>query len=339
MEGCILYGNGRYDAANSRYEGSAIYCQNRPGVGTKVIRNNVSFFPFTTTGKVFGTCTDVGGCMESVIFDGNIFFEQGDDRLHNVGGTAYPARGIVVRANCFYTTQKENMNCEWGSNYYAGNNYDLTLEDNILLGSDHDTGRWGSPMRIWRWREIHMHGNLVVGYGNWAYYESTQIVQHDIDNNHYYFDSSTPFEIYNTSQVRIADYSLSQWRAAKGVDRNSTLTIGRPSGVTARLFVLAWDTDIAYLAIYNWQSAAQVEIDPNTLQPGWLAVGQQVRYWDGQNYHEAPRQVATYNGSALTFDCPGTDSAIVQIWGNGSPRTWRHTPREFQVYVLERLPL
>jgi hypothetical protein len=90
------------------------------------------------------------------------------------------------------------------------------------------------------------------------------------------------------------------------------------------------------MTVFNWQRLSSVSIDPNDYVPGWLSNGQQMRWWDVQDFHNDPKTTLTYNGSPLSFTMNDTGHSVVSIVPAGS-RVFGHTDRRFNCYILERL--
>lgn len=357
IEGNIVFGNGRIDVT-SPYDaaGNGIYSQNPVGGNRKYIKKNVSFANLTGCIKSYASSEVLN---HHITFQGNVLFNAFSDRLFNVGSTqtsGAPISDIVIKDNCIWMWDETyaDMTVELGDPGATGkgalHGY-IEVSNNWWKGAGLGTNyRYGSPFRLWHFNQVEMHNNRFVGHSNINLCRPTSGYTWNITDNQWYFWNAhvTPFQFWlNADSGSGSDFlwNWEQWNNYYDTSEPATYQSSKPTGSWARLIPLQiYTNDIAFLVIYNWNSATTVPVnlaDPSININGtqWMFAGESFRFWDVQNFfNDTKVTVTNYAGGAVNFDCTKTGFVTIRAttYIPGTAHI-EHTPREFQVFIVERL--
>ena len=123
-------------------------------------------------------------------------------------------------------------------------------------------------------------------------------------------------------------YDFAGWKAATGVDANSTFTAGPPTGVWTFVRPNTYEAGRANIVIYNWDLRSNVQVD---LSSSGIKTGDAYQIRDGENFFGAPVVSGTYNGQPVTIPMTGLQVALpFGVVPNPQP----HTAPQFGVFVL-----
>lgn len=314
--GCIFFNNG-WDGTD-RGHGHGMYVQNE--TGTKRILDNISFNNYSDGLQIYGT---KAAHLNNITVEGNVLFNAGSiSRWAGANdlqlGGANPAHGIVVRNNFTYSSDaKGHFNL--GSDAH---NVDLRLENNIIVGT----------LQLQNWRSISLRNNQVVGRSTFLQlvqrYSGLGSSDFSWDQNRYYSQELDwqPFSLVTSSSRAI---QFPQWKNLTGLDRNSTYTKGKPSGVQVYVRRNAYEAGRGHVVVYNWDRRSQVAVDAG----GILASGARFEVRNAQNFFAAPVLSGTYRGQDLVL--PTTGLSVARPVGKSTAPP--AAGPEFNVFVI--LPL
>jgi hypothetical protein len=312
--GTLLWGNGIYDTSiGGTTRGSAIYAQNE--VGTRYIKDIISFRNFTTGGKAYTE----GGWANGFHFEGNISFDNDQWNLLANGGSNGQRRLNFINNYTYRRPGDTTENIRLG---YSGDHYDIVVQNNYLVGSQTTTGEGILFTRSFA--TVDVTNNTIIGdslLGNW---KATSGGGDSItwNNNIYYGGSSQPFEVSGTR------YNFSDWKTTTGFDANSTYSSSKPSQAKVVVRPNVYESGRAHIIVYNWSFAGSIAVDVSNI----LSNGQSYSVYDAQNYFGDPVASGTYNGRAINF--PMNLTNVSPLVGNVTHINNEHTPSEFNVFVL-----
>jgi len=324
--GFELYGNLMYyiGFTSGRTWGTTAYVQSE--VGPVRIADNLMFHQFAHNLQLYGSDA---AYVRNIHVEGNTMFTPGalgPNRGYNavVWPGALPAENITFLNNYTYSPIVDGTNVSIpGANGVTNRN--LTLRGNYFLG--------GAPaLRLGQWSPTTFTNNTLSSqYGLvWAWLDPN--FQYSWNHNSYYYEGSRPdvmFEAYGSFHS-----SFAAWKQASRLDGSSTLTAGRPTGVSAFVRPNRYEQGRAHITVINFdrQDAANVDLGPAGLR---LGQGYEIR--DAQNYFGPPVVVSTYDGTPVRL--PLDLTAVTPIIGAGQPMNAAmtppaHTAKEFNAFVL-----
>lgn len=296
MYGNVIYNNGW--SAPDRGHGHGVYTQNE--AGTKRIRENIIFSNFSGYNlHAYST----NGFLNGFRIEGNILFNG----VLLVGSETQPADDIVLVRNYLYNSQVQ-------LGYRAPGNGSLVLQDNKI----HLNG--GRPLEIKWWEEVLFSGNQIWGNGISLLSGETPGA-YSFDGNTYLSLSSPDFELDGAGQ------SWGQWQGQAGLDPNSSLTSGTPTGFEVAVLPNQYETKRANIAIYNWDRQESIPVDLSLagLAPGDPFTLHNVQDFYGQTFS------GVYDGNPVMVPMTGWQAAPPVGWGELlAPNTFP----EFGAFVL-----
>lgn len=315
LYGCVIYNNGFVNTADDAGDGHGVYTQNTSG--TKTFRQNVFSSPFHMCFQAYARddTPQLGwDFRENVVVGGRVYFG---------GDASVRQEGVSVDANHLY-----NASVQLGDLYPQ--NGDLIFTNNRLHGGV--AGLSGQPLTLKYWENINLQNNRLVSAHNkllrFIEPADTSGNVRAWDGNEYYGPGldATPF-----NEDGVENYSLADWRTAKGFDGNSTLTATLPT--TNEIFVYPNEyRDIhscrmGIIVVWNWEGLSSVGVDLSSLE---LANGNYCLR-NGVNISET--YSFAYAGSALSIPMDGwTVSSPI---GMDAPLIDNPFPL-FGCFVLER---
>lgn len=270
--GCIIFNGGTLNSRVALRHGHGIYTQNN--MGTKHIRDNIIFNQFGW--GIHGYPNP--GHLTGFDIEGNIIFNNGinSDRGYRfpsimVSGYRPHTAGHLRIANNFTyeSADQRPLKTFSDANLCLGCsdknvNEDATVRDNHFVG--------GEPVAaIANFLQVTMTGNLFYGQSGMAGVavpEGASIRSYHWDNNRYYGagadGSRGALFSYNG---KVLDFK--QWRDATGLDKDSTFSPGRPTGVDVFVRPNDYESGRANIVVYNWDRRDYVEANlSNVLRPG-----------------------------------------------------------------------
>ena len=117
------------------------------------------------------------------------------------------------------------------------------------------------------------------------------------------------------------------WQTATGVDKDSKVVSGRPTGLWTFVRPNKYEAGRANMVIYNWDLKPTVSVDVSkVLQPGDKYVVQ-----DAENFYGPAVASGTYTGTPISV--PMTGLPVAPTVGS-FPVPPKHTAPEFAVFIL-----
>lgn len=312
--GCIVYNNG-YQGP-TRGHGHGVYTQNNAGV--KKIHESIFFNQFGWGIHAYGSDA---AFIRNYDMQGNISFNNGSLAAGNVrsenvlftGGTG--VENIVFSNNFTYNTPTLN----YGSNSVgvngSGPNRNLVANGNHFIGGQ-------TALNLFNWDRAEFRNNVVfssftpLSMGNQG---GENLAGYSWDANTYH---GTDAFYHNLTRTTWAGY-----RTRTGLDRNSTFTPGRPTGVWKFVRPNKYEPGRANIVIYNWNLNPTVDVDLS----GILPVGSDFEIRNVQDWSAAPVLSGRYNGGSVTL--PMTGLTVAQPLGV-HPTDAVPTGPEFNVFVV-----
>jgi len=354
--GCLVWGNGYFDVQPGVFDfgnggwrgnGSAFYSQNKTGIA--LISDAIAFRNFTTGVNAYssGSYSDGFHVKGNTLFDhpgGNILTATFDN----------PIRDQKILNNYAY-----NGDVVLG---YAGGNFneDLVMTGNIVTGWNQGVAQ-GSAFTINNWASATIQNNKFYAATVEVFYNPSRNAL--FSNASYVWNNNSYYGTYQGRQspqfIYYAGFGgtdvfgpIADWRAATSKDLNSVVG-ARPTGMEIFVRPNLYERGRAHITIFNWDSANTANIN---LSATGLTNGQQYSIQDAQNYFGTPILTGTYSESnpTVAITLPGTGSPINAYPGvietllqlQSQPqyytvsavdiemRTPKHTPREFNVFVV-----
>ncbi len=295
--GNIIYNCGTQNTPGvSNVNGHGMYIQNDSG--QKLIRDNIVFDQFGWGIMIY---PNPGG-IKNITLDGNVVFDNGlnteSGNLYNqisVSGYApYVADNIVLSNNLTWDSPSQMyQSVESNANLCMGC-YDVLPNGSVTLTGNYAAG--GIPSGIFKgWRQVTVTGNTFVSsMGFFLVSKPSNSGTYTWNGNHYY-GSNTAGSGSFVFQNRLTNYS--DWRKASGFDSSSTWSASNPAAPAIFVRPNAYQPGRGHIVVYNWPLEASVQVNLASI----LAVGQQYRIVNAQNYFGAPVVSGTYNGGAVTL--------------------------------------
>lgn len=303
--GNVLYRNGWEGPNDTRGNGHGLYIQNH--LGTKTIRDNISFDNYATGMKAYGEATAISG----VTFEGNIAFNNGsaarprpdNDRIDNMFvGSKLGAEKIVWANNyAYHPLTSRGTSIRLG--YLAPTNKDLVLRDNYFVGGLTALGY------VTRWENIVMTGNTFIADRE-AITLNTPSAQtasaYQWDNNRYFTrDPQRPFT-YGVNAGG-AGYNLKDWITMTGLDPHSQWlngNNGRPTGAHVAVRKNQYEAGRAHIAVFNWDLQSAITLSAAQLA-GILRTGDTYVIQNAQSLKGNPVLSGTYDGVSIQLPLRG----------------------------------
>ncbi len=297
--GNVLYRNGWEGPNDTRGNGHGLYIQNH--VGTKYIRDNISFDNYATGMKAYGEATAISG----VTFEGNIAFNNGslarprpdNDRIDNMFvGSKLGAEKIVWANNyAYHPLTAHGTSIRLG--YLAPTNKDVALRDNYFVGGV------TALSYITRWESIVMTGNTFIADRELIALNTpsgSAVKPYQWDNNRYFArDAQRPFS-YGVNAGG-SNYNLKDWVAATGLDSHSqwlTGNNGRPTGTRVAVRKNQYEAGRAHIAVFNWDLQTTITLNASQLA-GILRTGDMFTIQNAQSLKGNPVLSGTYDGVSI----------------------------------------
>lgn len=323
--GCLIYANGHY-AKPSSPSGSGIYANNIDG--KVVIKNNISFWNFTTGAKAFSG----GSYANDVEFEGNIMFNNG---MFNFEAAAaeFPLRNTSFSKNIsFYS----HTGSPWTNNtsmmvgYYTDSG-SATLLGNTILG-----GACGLNSRAFT--NVLATGNIVYmpHGGSYAGYIKKPAFGYTTES--YVLKSNTYYTL-NPRAFGVDGQWYGDWKRwqVEGFDTaGSTVHYDKPPLFLTSITTNLYDPHRFTVALINYTNASQF---PLCLDKLGFQIGDKYLIRDVQDFLN-PYLQGTYDGDAVNLGLSRTNCHSV----NGR-RTFSHFQPEhtnvrdagvFNVFIVQR---
>lgn len=313
--GNIIYNNG-WDAPD-RLHGHGTYAQN--SVGFKKFINNVFFNQFGVNSRTGGTDDS---SVRNFTWEGNTFFNG------SMAWLGPNIENLKVLENYTYNNEFKVGN-EVNSTYH-----DAEVRNNYFTNGvqlfQYTNGLQFQNNTVWNSNE---NGKNII------YSTNTCLPQTNlqINNNTYYQafrrypywhfrmncpGSSTPDYAFNKtqgSQATTYNYTGKSWQDDLDFDLNSAYVDSAPSENKIFIRRNAYDTNRAFIIIYNWRKANTVNVNLNSI----LNEGDHYELRNVQNYFE-DFSTGTYNGSSL--DIPMNGRSQAKPIGSEQVSSWYHNP-------------
>ncbi|MEK9156485.1 MAG: hypothetical protein AAB360_04320, partial [Patescibacteria group bacterium] len=330
LYGNLSFNNGWQAAEPDRGHGHGVYTQN--ATGTKQIKDNIFFNQYGWGVQAYTT----NGSLNGFNIDGNASFNNGaaarNERNDNIlVGGHQPAENATITNN--YTYHPLDA---WGMGLHLGYsdtaNVNVITRDNYIVG-----GIWTN--NISRWSSITMTGN--------TFYSPLTLMElrlpdgtsppppYTWDNNTYYDGSDTAFKLYDINGTKVS-YDFDGWKAASGLDTNSTYSSSSPTGLWKFVRPNAYDSQRANVVVYNWDNLDTTTLSSSDLSGTGISNNDAYEIRDVQNYFGDPIATGRYNGSSISLPLPDTNGTAAQPIGGTT--TVSHTSKEFNSYVLSYTP-
>ncbi len=325
VSGCILWGNGVYDpSVGGAIRGNGTYAQNE--TGERFVRDNVSFRNWT---EGLDAHSAGSGWVNGFTFEGNIVFDNPVGQITaNTKDPTKPMKGLTIRDNCTYRRDADAAKTTVQAGYYGDvHNEDLTVEGNTLvMGSDDERA-----FHVKLWKNATVRDNTIVSQRYMAWWWNGvpgEVV--DWDQNRYFGGNAAPFVLGAGSDVAngIDFNTFDQWKLKTGNDGTSSFTPSKPTGVHVCKRPNRHEADRAFLAVYNWDGLASVDVDLTDL----LVAGAEWELVDLQNYYGPAVARGTFAGATVTV--PMNLTEVAPIVGRYTHWTNAHTAPEFAAFEL-----
>ncbi len=336
--GNLVYNVGGY--GTDRGHGHGFYLQNEaPSV--KHIFDNITFNNFGNGFQIYGSGS---AYVQNFDVEGNVSFNNGTLALgsNTANGTASAGprtdnmlfaegnggpKGMVLKNNYLYHTPDADDGYSELGYLWTPRANDLVATGNYFMGGI-------EAADVYRWDSVVFQNNVVYSKHNT---ESNLIYRDDQDphsyqwNNNQYYGSGRwvimpgcdGFPCNNST-----GYDFAGWKAATGLDANSTFTPGAPTGVWTFVRPNTYEPGRANIVIYNWDLRSNVQVD---LSNSGIKTGDTYQIRDGENFFGAPVASGTYNGQPVTIPMTGLQVALpFGVVPNPQP----HTAPQFGVFIL-----
>ncbi len=336
INGCLVYYNGFQGQA--RTLGAGIVSQNQ--TAKRTIRDNIVFDQFRA-----GIEVDSMGHTNVVNYeiDGNIVFNSGclsqpktqktepggGNHADNIGinGGGVPKVNIRVTSNyTYHTPENDDGYSHVGTRWDTGPNKDAVVADNYWMGGE-------SAIELWTWDKVSYTGNTSYSKGlksmTLILKEGQKTADYDWDKNTYFGAGKFQFSPVVTGEEG-ANQDWAGWKQVTGLDKNSTFTEGRPTGILCFVRGNKYEPGRADIVVYNWNLADSAQVD---LSAVGMKNGDAYQIRDAQNFFGSPVIAGTYDGKLVAIPMKGLSvaSALGPV-----PVQPKHTAPEFGAFVLTK---
>ncbi len=273
-----------------RGHGHGFYVQNQ-SPSYKWIIDNIIFQGFGEGIQCYGSPS---ASIQNFLFDGNTIFNAGlltgtdDYNMLLAGGGGGPQNITFTNNYTYHEPARGNgqSSLPWGFDTAASN---LFASGNYWIG--------GNPaLDINAWSGATFTNEVVYGPTQYTLtagglHPST----YNWDNN-FYFSQSTVF-----AQLNSQNQTFATWRSATGLDANSTLTQGPPTGIWIFTRPNQYEPGRGNITIYNWDLASSVSVDVSNI----LTVGSPFSVLNAQDIFGSPVVAGTYAGGTISIPMMG----------------------------------
>ena len=336
--GNLVYNVGGY--GSDRGHGHGFYLQNAaPSV--KHIFDNITFNNFGNGFQIYGSGS---AYVQNFDVEGNVSFNNGTlalgsntangtvsagprtDNMLFAQGNGGP-KGMVLKNNYLYHTPDADDGYSELGYLWTPRANDLVATGNYFMGGI-------EAADVYRWDSVVFQNNVVYSKHN----TETNLIYRDDQNPHNYQWNNNQY--YGSGRWVVmpgcddfpcgnsSGYDFAGWKAATGVDANSTFTAGPPTGVWTFVRPNTYEAGRANIVIYNWDLRSNVQVD---LSSSGIKTGDAYQIRDGENFFGAPVVSGTYNGQPVTIPMTGLQVALpFGVVPNPQP----HTAPQFGVFVL-----
>jgi hypothetical protein len=314
IAGSIIYNNGWQGP--DRGHGHGIYVQNRDG--TKRMVDNIIFNQFSFGIHAYGSDE---AFLRGLYLEGNVSFNNGsvshDEENPNilVGGGS-PAERVTITENYTFRTHPLDVNVRL--DYGETHNLDLICTNNYFVGGN-------GVLRLQDWERVTMTGNTFYGAGNLINF----LLPNGADISSYQWNNNTYYQATDwlSFVLRGQSMALPEWQRLTGFDRDSQLSVGRPSENKIVVRPNPYEPGRAHIIVYNWTHQPTVDVDVSHI----LTPGAQYQVHNVPDYFGAPVQTGVYDGHPLSL--PMAAIAATPPIGEQVVPPHRTGP-DFQVFVL-----
>jgi hypothetical protein len=144
----------------------------------------------------------------------------------------------------------------------------------------------------------------------------------------YTWNNNTYYQGSNFAELNFMTQSFAGWQSATGLDQNSALISGSPTGTWTFVRPNQFESGRANITIYNWSSASSVPVDASNI----LTVGSHYVVQPAQNFYGPPIVSGTYAGGTISIPMTGWTAA--QAIGAGIPNQPSSTGPQFGAFVI-----
>jgi hypothetical protein len=311
--GSLIYNNGWQ--GTDRAHGHGIYTENQTGL--KTISDNILFQGFGEGIQCYGSSQ---AFVQNYLFDGNTIFNSGalssdgDDYNLLIGGGPGP-QNITVTNNYTYHTPSTVTglsSLSWQFDSQASN---LTATGNYWIGGDPaiDVNNW----------------NGATFTNNTAYSQTGYLLTaRNLSPVSYAWNNNTYYQAVNFAELNSTTQSFPAWQSATGLDQNSTLISGAPSGTWTFVRPNQFEPGRANITIYNWPLASSVAVDVSKI----LSVGSHYVVQTAQNFYGPPIVSGIYSGGTISVPMSGWTAA--PAIGTGIANQPQSTGTQFGAFVV-----
>lgn len=289
--GSLIYNNGWQ--ATDRGHGHGIYSQNQ--TGTKTIRDNIIFQGFDLGIQVYGS---EKAYIQNYFLDGNTIFNsgtlsRGGEHSYNLlfaGG--HRPQNITVENTYTYHTPSDN-------NGLSAFDWPAPGEEALKLTAINNYWIGGSKaIQIYNWKGLKFTKNTVYALSSQTLMVGQlQPDTYTWDDNTYY--GSSIFELDDRNQT------FDTWKLITGLDKHSTYTPGRPTGLWTFVRPNLYESGRANITIYNWALRPSVAVDvSNVLKPG-----DRYEVRNAQDFFGSPVASGSYRGGTIPIPMAGLSVA------------------------------
>jgi hypothetical protein len=308
--GCLLWGNGVYDAAGKPY-GSGISAQNAGG--RRFIRDTIAFRNFQSGLFIFAEKGQAVGFQ----LEGNVAFDHPEWSVVATGGE-HPLRDFRMSENLVYgrgVTSAVRVGLVPG-----GRTEDVAVLDNTFV-----LGVGDEAFHVYHAENARVSGNTIVGRDVLARWTPAASGVREWNRNAYYATVG-PGRFLLPAGRR----TWEEWTSSTGFDADSTLSAAPPGRTSVAVRPNRYEEGRAHVTVLNWERRASVAADLSAvLKPGQAYV---VR--DAQNYYGPPAVRGVYDGKPVPLPMGLTEIARP---AGGCPHLeglLRPTGPEFAVFVV-----
>lgn len=319
--------------APDRGHGHAFYIENDGANGSvKNYENNFAGSSYDALVQEFGT----SALTQNILFKKNTLFDGGAPlgigTVQFMIGQNRP-KGIVVNGNYFFVSDKYSPGNVQNGWQWDGQNHDIDVEDNYVIGPDFEVGNWDNAI-IKRNHVFSRNTDAAVLFNTYSAANPPQSVKNWlIDNNEYGAGIlKVGSRHVDNAGTAISDGAtgytdLSAWKTTIGGDVNSTY------GVAPHLAVqIVPSTKIPgriHITVWNPASLATVPVDLSAVTD--LHDGDAYQLMDAQNFNGPAVLSGRWNASSPVLTVPSTVTARKALIGATTPS---HTAPKLLTFVL-----
>lgn len=344
LYGNVMWANGIYDTCTSPgteespwTRGSAFYMQNE--TGTRYVKDNISFWAFTSGMKTYGENTS------GFHFENNIVFNNPYANIEAVSNGVATKRLKLINNYLYRASTDAAAGFLIGifSDIYGVGN-DIEVTGNYAVNGDiipwpNGSGTYPQAiMAINNFSDITVTNNTFIGDFVNLSIDTDRSPTYTWDNNTYWFNPlrnshpNYPFSYFTTNSYisfTYTNYFFANWKTNCNCDASSTYNQTYPTTNNIVVLPNIYEDGRANIAVYNWEGLSDVDVDVSSV----LNPNDEYEVRDVENYYGTLAAEGTYEGGtiSLPMDLTATSTIVGTL-----PKYYPKTPLEFNTFVLIR---